>query len=356
MSCHPCTEKSGDGMEIKNKIRVLIVDDSMVYREIMAKAVETDPILEVVGKASDPFEARDKILTCHPDVMVCDVEMPKMSGVEFVRRLIPQYPLPVVIVSSVSDAVFDAMSAGAVDFIEKPNPKSMQDAEHFIIELIAKIKTASQAKIITKSIKGFEDAPVSSYQMDKIIAFGASTGGTETLFRIFKNLPPNLPGILVVQHIPAVFSGMFAERLNKQTPLRVKEARSGDVVESGCVYIAPGDQHMRIKKRNGIFRIECFHGEKRNGHCPSVDILFESLAEEAGRQAVGFILTGMGSDGAQGLLKMRNNGARTFGQSENTCVVYGMPKAAYLLSAVEKQVAPDEIPDVLHNLLQKNHN
>jgi len=335
------------------KIKVLVVDDSMLAREIISKIISSDEQLEVVATAVDPFDARDKLLRFKPDVMICDVEMPKMNGVEFIRRLMPQYPLPVIVVSSVSEAVFDAMSVGAVDFITKPDIQSVADMEAFVRELNGKIHTAAKANIEKYNIfEKPEMIPNRQYDTKKIIAIGASTGGTEALYNVLKDLPPNMPGIVVVQHIPARFSKMFADRLNIQTKLHVKEAEDGDILSSGMVVIAPGDRHIRIKKNYDKYRIECIQGEKVNGHCPSVDVLFESVAREAGKNAIGVILTGMGSDGARGLWQIRKEGARTIGQDERTCVVYGMPKIAYEIGAVEMQLPLNKISYQLHMLLQ----
>ncbi|KUO70391.1 MAG: chemotaxis response regulator protein-glutamate methylesterase [Desulfosporosinus sp. BRH_c37] len=336
------------------KIKVLIVDDSLIFREVLSRGISTDPLIEVIAKAIDPFDARDKILEYYPDVMTCDIEMPKMNGIEFIRRLIPQYPLPVVVVSSVSDAVFDALNAGAVDFVIKPNVQSARDVEAFINELIAKIKIASKAKVpnlIGQSSTNVVDK--GTLIEGKIIAIGASTGGTEAIFNILKTLHPQIPGIVVAQHIPPIFSKMFADRLNDTTQLRAKEAQNGDFVEQGSVLIAPGGQHMRIKKVGERFRVECYEGEKVNGHCPSIDILFESVAKEVGEGAIGVILTGMGYDGAKGLLAMRRKGARTLGQDEKSSIVYGMPKVAFEIGAVEKQIPLEIIAQTLVTLLRR---
>ena len=335
------------------KIKVLVVDDSLIFREILARGISTDPSIEVVAKAVDPFDARDKILEYSPDVMTCDIEMPKMNGIEFIKRLLPQYPLPIVVVSSVSMAVFEAMKAGAVDFVTKPNVQAVQDVENFIYELIEKIKIAVNAKILNydgqHSPKIIEEgASVSG----KIIAVGASTGGTEAVTSIIRALPSNIPGIVVTQHIPPIFSKMFADRLNESTQLRVKEAQTGDYVEPGSVLVAPGGKHMKIKKIGERYRAECFEGDKVNGHCPSIDVLFESVAKEAGQKAIGVILTGMGYDGAKGLLAMRRKGARTLGQDEKSSVVYGMPKVAFEIGAVERQIPLESMAQAFMTLLR----
>ncbi|PJJ27409.1 protein-glutamate methylesterase/protein-glutamine glutaminase [Lacrimispora celerecrescens] len=340
-------------MENRKKIRVLIVDDSMMSREVIRRGISSDPLIEVVALAGDPFEARDKILKFHPDVITCDVEMPRMNGIEFVRRLLPQYFVPIVMVTTVSDAVFEAMEAGAIDFVAKPDIQSPKGVEEFICDLVKRIKTASTVKNalpekenVTLKVPGNMILGV-----DNIIAIGASTGGTEAIYSILRSLPPTIPGIVIAQHIPPVFSKMFAERLDTQTSLKVKEAETGDYVDQGTVLIAPGDRHMRIKRVGRRYQVECFYGDKVNGHCPSVDVLFESVAKEASGSAVGILLTGMGHDGAKGLLAMRCKGYRTIGQDEASSIVYGMPKVAFDIGAVEIQAALGCIPQVLLNLI-----
>ena len=340
--------------EVKSKIKVLIVDDSLLFREVLARGISSDSTIEVVAKAVDPFDARDKILEFHPDVMTCDVEMPKMNGIEFLRRLLPQYSLPVIVLSTMSTAVFDAMDVGAVDFVTKPDIQSPSSVEEFINDVITKIKIAANAKVnIPKTNVNWKMAVNDQLDSRKIIAIGASTGGTEALFNILKCLPSTMPGILIVQHIPPVFSRMFAERMNNQTNLKVKEAESGDIVEQGKVLIAPGGSHMRMKSVGEKYKVEVFDGDKVNGHCPSVDILFESVAKVAGSNAIGIILTGMGYDGAKGLLSIRRKGGRTIGQDEETCVVYGMPKVAKNIGAVEKQASLQRIPHILLTMLNR---
>lgn len=342
-------------MEKGKKITVLIVDDSRVSCEMITRGIAYDPEISVAAVATDPFEAGDIIPKIHPDVIVCDVEMPKMNGIEFVRRLLPQYFVPVVMISSISKAVFEAMEAGAVDFVVKPNASSTKGIEFFILELIQKIKMASTVKEVLpgtrKTKQKLNDRMVQN--AGNIIAIGASTGGTEAIFSILRSLPSSVPGIVVVQHIPPVFSRMYAERLDSQTSLQVKEAGTGDYADTGRVLIAPGDQHMRIKRIGTRYRVECFKSDKVNGHRPSVDVLFESVAKEAGESAVGIILTGMGYDGAKGLLSMRQKGSRTIGQDEASSIVYGMPKTAFDIGAVEKQEALSDIPEVLFDMLSR---
>ena len=341
-------------MEKQKKIRVLVVDDSRLSREMIARGISADPQIEVAAVAGDPFEARDKIIETRPDVITCDVEMPKMNGIEFVRRLLPQYFVPVIMVSAVSQVVFEAMEAGAVDFVVKPEqaPKGM---EAFLHDLIVKIKTASTVKAPPARPESAAGKVTGNLNHDEnnLIAIGASTGGTEAIYSILRSLPPTAPGIVIVQHIPPVFSRMFAERLNSQTALSVKEAETGDYADSGKVLVAPGDRHMRIRKVGNRYQVECFTGDKVNGHCPSVDVLFESAAKEAGACAVGILLTGMGHDGAKGLLAMRRQGGRTIGQDEKSSVVYGMPKVAFDIGAVETQAALQSIPQILSRLLSR---
>ncbi|UOO37349.1 chemotaxis response regulator protein-glutamate methylesterase [Oscillospiraceae bacterium CM] len=335
---------------LSKKIRVLIVDDSALFRGVVSKGISADPDIVVVGTAIDPFDARDKIVETDPDVMICDVVMPRMDGIEFIRRLLPQYPLRVVVVSSQSEAVLDAMNAGAVDFVAKPDTTSGRSSSIFIADLIEKIKISSYAKLpVVQSAAPAARSilqPVST-ATKKLIALGASTGGTEAIFSVLNALPTNLPGIVIVQHIPPVFSRTFAERLNRTTRLRVKEAQTGDFVEPGTAFIAPGDKHLIVNKIGDKIRLECYVGEKVNGHCPSVDVLFNSVALSIGKDAVGVILTGMGADGARGLALMRQKGARTIGQDEATSVVYGMPKVAFEIGAVEKQAPLDAIAQAI---------
>lgn len=338
-------------------IKVLIVEDSIVFRELLVQNLSKDPAIQVVGTAKDPFEARDAILAHKPDVMTLDVELPRMSGIEFLKKLMPQYPLPVVVISSLSDKVFDALKAGAVDFVAKPAVSNRKQLEDFIKnELLVKIKIASTAKIsnIKKVVMEGQEQHLSVKGNNLIVAIGASTGGTEAICDVVKEFGTDIPGIVVVQHMPPGFTKMYAKRLNEQCRITVKEAETGDRVLPGHMLIAPGgDRHMRLVKVNGVYQVECKPGPRVNGHCPSVDVLFDSVAKSAGASAVGIILTGMGGDGAKGLLAMRRAGARTIGQDESTCVVYGMPKVAYDLGAVEHQEKLSAIAGRTYALLNK---
>lgn len=335
----------------------MIVEDSLVFRELLVQNLKRDPAIEVVGTAKDPFEARDAILACKPDVMTLDVELPRMSGIEFLRKLMPQYPLPVVVISSLSDKVFDALNAGAVDFVAKPAVSSRSQLEDFIRnELLVKIKIASTAKIsnIKKTVAQQIQPHLSGKGQNLVVAIGASTGGTEAIFDVVKNYGTDIPGIVVVQHMPPGFTKMYAKRLNDQCRIRAKEAETGDRVLPGTLLLAPGgDRHMHLVKVNGVYQVEVKAGPRVNGHCPSVDVLFESVAKVAGPSAVGIILTGMGGDGAKGLLAMRKAGAKTIGQDESTCVVYGMPKVAYDLGAVQYQEKLSDIASRTYAVLNK---
>ncbi len=340
-------------------IKVLVVDDSIVFRELLVQNLGRDPAIRVVGTAKDPFEARDAILALKPDVMTLDIELPRMNGIEFLRKLMPQYPLPVVVISSLSDKVFDAMNAGAVDFVAKPAVSSRKQLEDFVRnELLVKIKIASSARIsnIKKSVMLNHANPerMSVNRGNLVVAIGASTGGTEATSAVVRQFGTDIPGIVCVQHMPPGFTQMYAKRLDDECQIRVKEAETGDRVLPGHMLIAPGgDRHMRLVKVGGSYQVEIKPGPRVNGHCPSVEVLFDSVAKAAGPDAVGIILTGMGGDGAKGLLAMRKAGARTIGQDESTCVVYGMPKVAYDLGAVEYQEKLTDIAQRTYALLNK---
>lgn len=339
------------------QIRVLIVDDSRFFREILEKGINSDRSLTVVAQAGDPYEARDAIIKYRPDVMVLDIEMPRMNGIEFLKKLMLQFPVATVMVSAMETRGLEAMNAGAVDFVIKPKTNSPEQLEEFIkTELNTKIKIASTAKIGSfKQLAHNNHSAMTPKEVrddgERIIAIGASTGGTEALAKVISGFGPDIPGTVIVQHMPPGFTAMYAERLNNQSRVFVKEARTGDILEPGVVLIAPGDAHLRVTKVNGIYRAECKTEERVSGHCPSVDVLFQSVAKAAGNKAIGVILTGMGADGAKGLLQMRRAGAETIGQDEASCVVYGMPKVAYEIGAVKYQMGLDNIAGKIYNLL-----
>lgn len=338
-------------------IRVLVVDDSIMFRNMLVQGLNADPNIEVVAEAEDAYAARDAILKFKPDVMTLDVELPRMSGIEFLRKLMPQYPLPVVMISSLNNKVFDALEAGAVDFVNKPTNLNRAQLNDFLAqELATKVKIASTAKV--GRLKKVDPVTVSTGittvgNKDSIVAIGASTGGTEAIFEVVKGFKRDIPGVVIVQHMPPGFTKMYAERLNNQCEVAVKEAQTGDRVMPGQVLIAPGDRHMRLVKVAGSYQVECKGTDRVNGHCPSVEVLFSSVAKVAGRNAIGVILTGMGGDGAKGLLEMRNAGAQTIGQDEASCVVYGMPKVAYDIGAVQYRMTLTAIAGKVYSLLSK---
>ena len=346
-----------------SKIKLLIVDDSAFYRTTISNVFLNHPKIRVVGTAQNPYEARDKILQLKPDVMTLDVEMPKMNGIEFLRILMPQHPMPVVVVSSLDGIVFDAMRAGAVDFVEKPASVVGEALEKFILEITEKVTVAAGVKMDGKYGKNLPRnktaKPViptvgSTVLPGGLIALGASTGGTEATSTILKCLPKNIPGMVITQHMPPVFTKLYAQRLNKECAVTVKEAEENDVIKPGNVYVAPGDKHLLVLKRGTDLVVHLNQGEKVNGHCPSVDVMFQSVAKIANRNTVGIILTGMGGDGAQGLLEMKEKGAYTIGQDEASCVVYGMPMVAKKMGAVTVQAPLEKIADILMRYLTKS--
>lgn len=339
-------------------IKVLVVDDSLLFRNFLVQALQADPYIEVVAQAEDVYVARDAIIKYKPDVMTLDVEMPKMNGIEFLRKLMPQYPLPVVVISALNDKVFDALEAGAVDFIHKPSNMDREALNTFIRqEFVTKVKIASTAKVAGLKMAGsssFMSTPtsLSAEARSKILAIGASTGGTEAIYEVVKRFKRDIPGVVVVQHMPPGFTKMYANRLNNQCDVAVKEAENGDRVLPGQVLIAPGDRQMKLVKVGTGYQVECRGTERVSGHCPSVDYLFSSVARAAGKNAVGVILTGMGADGAKGLLEMRKAGAVTIGEDEASCVVYGMPKVAYDIGAVQYQVSLDSVTSKIYSVLK----
>jgi two-component system chemotaxis response regulator CheB len=334
-----------------------------MFRESLARELRKDPYIVVVGTAADPFEARDKIISMTPDVMTLDVEMPKMNGIEFLRRLLPQYPLPVIVSSSLVVSVFDAMAAGAVDFVAKPAAGAAA-MEAYAADMISKIKIAAGIDVSAKfkpvpksrpaprSVLRPASAPgaLPSQRLtrlpdnNRVIAIGASTGGTEAIFNVLTKLPADIPGTVIVQHMPGGFTKLYAERLNKSCAFEVREAADNDALRQGLVLLAPGGEYqMKLVKNPSGYSVKLVEMEKVSGHKPSVDFLFDSVADAAGSNAIGVILTGMGADGAKGLLKMREKGAYTIGQDETSCVVYGMPMVAFKNGAVVKQLPLDQI-------------
>ena len=343
-----------------DKIRLLIVDDSVFFRKALTEALASDPRIQVIGSAVDAMDAMDKIKALKPDVATLDVEMPKLNGIDFLKQLMPVNPLPVVVVSSAPIRVLDALSAGAVEFVRKPEIKGPDGMRRFMSELTVKIHIAAAAKVARRGpvrSPGVLSSPAAapaaahppltlrrSFGTDApIIAIGASTGGTEAILEVVRDLPANTPGVVIVQHMPPVFTKMYAQRLDRICKMSVKEAEPGDRVEQGKIIIGAGEYHLRLAKDAKGYYVRSEQGPKVSGHCPSVDVLFDSVAEIAKGNAMGVILTGMGADGAKGLLKMRQAGAYTVGQDKETCVVYGMPMVAFNNGAVQKQFPLGEI-------------
>lgn len=341
--------------DTETRVRVLVVDDSALARQIITSAISRDPRIEVIGTAPDVYVARDRIVSARPDVITLDVEMPRMDGVQFLKRLMPQFPVPVVVVSALTKrgaaVTLDALASGAVDFVPKPSSSFGQNLDQMADELIEKILVASRTDVSRWRDQNFTLAKVASRptvlqeSSSKVIAIGASTGGTVALTRVIPGLPATTPGIVIVQHMPPVFTGMFAEKLNMSSNMEVKEAEDGDRVLTGRVLVAPGGLQTTVERRGGRYVTRCTPGAPVSGHCPSVDVLMQSVAESVGSNAAAVMLTGMGSDGARGMRAMRDQGASTVAQDEATCVVFGMPKKAFENGGAEKLVPIDRIAD-----------
>ncbi len=343
-------------------IRVLIVDDSALVRNILSQGLNLDPGIEVVGTASDPYQARDKIVQLRPDVLTLDVEMPRMDGVAFLRKLMPQFPMPVVMVSSLTQRgkqiTIDALDAGAVDFVAKPTSNVASGLNAMIGELQVKVKIASTANVAHWKGKRVETRPqplagskALAESTDKVIAIGASTGGTEAIRKVITQFPATTPGVVIVQHMPGGFTKMFSDRLNTLCAMEVKEAQDGDRVRNGLILIAPGGMQMKVVRSGGFYQVKCGGSDKVSGHCPSVDVMMRSVTEHVGANAVGGMLTGMGGDGSDGMLEMKKAGARCIAQDEASSVVFGMPKVAFEKGGAEKLVPLDKIAQTLLNLL-----
>jgi two-component system chemotaxis response regulator CheB len=345
-----------------SKIKVLIVDDSAIVRKIFNETLSKEPDIEVVGTAPDPYVARDKIVQLKPDVITLDIEMPRMDGLTFLKKLMQYYPLPVIVVSSLtpqgSKMALDALESGAVEVLAKADTSySVGDMSD---QLIEKIRMAAKAHVRWRPEPStlpprpaVGDSPSLSETTQKIIAIGASTGGTEAIKAVLMSMPPNTPGILIVQHMPALFTTSFAERLNQLCQVRVREAKDGDSVLNGEALIAPGNFHMVLKRSGSRYYANVKEGPLVHHQRPAVDVLFHSVAKCAGPNAVGVILTGMGADGADGLLQMKKAGAKTIAQDEASCVVSGMPKEAVKVGAVDRIAPLDRIPQEIIHLLQR---
>lgn len=338
------------------KVRVMVVDDSMVARSLIIHGLSAHPRIEVVGFAINALDAKRKIPQLNPDVLTLDVEMPAMSGIDFLKQWLPTHPLPVILVSSLNLKVFDALACGAVDFVRKPDEH--ESPELFINALTQRVLAAANAKVRSApgAAAAADKAPVlptgplgPSPTLDKvIIGLGASTGGTEATLEVMKRLPEDIPAMVVVQHMPPGFTKMYAERLNRLCRMEVREARTGDELRRGLVLVAPADLQARVVRMGpNKYTLSCSPGEKISGHRPSVDALFQSMSEAVTGKMVGIIMTGMGQDGAAGLLAMRQKGAYTIGQDKDSSVVYGMPKIANDIGAVKIQASCETISSVL---------
>ena len=332
------------------KIRVLVVDDSAIVRKIFTEELSKYPDIEIVGTAPDPFVARDKIIALKPDVITLDVEMPRMDGITFLKKLMKYFPVPTIIVSSLthkgSKLTLEALDIGAVEVIGKPGGSySVGDMS---IQLAEKIRVASKINLSKREVSPVEPGKppmrAMSQTTNKVIAIGASTGGTEALKAVLTQMPPGSPGIVVVQHMPAHFTTAFAERLNGLCQMTVKEAENNDPVTQGTVLIAPGNYHMILRRSGARYYVEIKTGPMVHHQRPAVDVLFKSTAKYVGPNAIGVILTGMGADGAEGLLEMKQAGAGTIAQDEASCVVFGMPKEAIKLGAADKILPLSQIP------------
>jgi two-component system chemotaxis response regulator CheB len=356
----------------KPRIKVLVVDDSALMRHVLSEILNSDPGIEVVGVASDPYIARDKIKLLNPDVLTLDVEMPKMDGLQFLRNLMRLRPMPVVMVSSLTQknasVTLDALELGAVDFVSKPEIDIASKLKDYADDIIEKVKVARYATVnklvYSKETRCNETfiSPTGNTTFssdlhfkttDQIIAIGASTGGTEAIREVLERLPIDTPGTVIVQHIPGMFSGPFAERMNKCSAMTVCEAQDGQRVLHGHAYIAPGDFHLSLRRSGARYYCVLSDHDPVNRHRPSVDVLFHSVAKYVGKNAVGVILTGMGKDGAEGLKAMHEAGASTIVQNEASSVVWGMPGAAVAVGAVDEVLAIEKISARIVSLFEE---
>jgi two-component system chemotaxis response regulator CheB len=342
------------------KTRILIIDDSAIVRKLLSEALSEEKDIEVVGTAPDPFAARDKILALKPDVLTLDIEMPRMDGLTFLKKLMHYQPMPVVVISSLGQAgcqaTLEALRLGAVEVLAKPG--GPYSAGELRMDLAAKIRAAAAARLRrspeTPPARPEPSPPLPAFDAATVVAIGASTGGTDAIQEVLTRMPADGPGIVITQHIPPVFSLAFANRLNEICPMEVKEARDGDTLARGRALVAPGNFHMLLRKSpGGGFRVTVQDGPRVCYQRPSVDVMFSSVADAAGPRAVGVLLTGMGSDGARGLLKMKQTGAGTIAQDEASSVVYGMPREAVRLGAADHVVPLGRIPAAILSQLRR---
>ena len=341
-----------------HKLKLMVVDDSPLFRTWLIRSLSADDRFQIVGYAVNALDAQEKIPLLQPDMLTLDIEMPGMSGIDFLKRLLPVHPIPVILVSSLNLRVFDALEAGAVDFVRKPDEANGLSKEIFLSMLRSKLLVAAASHVHLPSVPAspqtakkrivspltaagnpFLNRPKTSAaaSQETVIAIGASTGGTEAILEVVKNFPADTPGVVITQHMPAGFTAMYADRLNRICKMEVREAKNGDRIRKGLMLLAPGGLQMRVVPLGNSYAVSVQEGEKVNGHRPSVDVLFDSVALHVREHAIGVLLTGMGADGAAGLLRMRKNGAYTIGQDKNSCVVYGMPMEAHKIGAVCQQ-------------------
>lgn len=336
------------------KIKVLIVDDSKTMRKILENLLTSDPNIEIIESLETAEQAEEFLKSNSPDVITLDINLPGMSGVDFLKKHKTKLKIPTVLITSLNindgSKVFEGLEAGAVDYIQKPDFDKMTHESDMIVE---KIKTAAKVKVADAIYSNISNKKHLRFNQNTLIAIGSSTGGTNAIKNILELLPAEIPPILVVQHIPAAFSNSFAKRLDQLFPFTVKEANDGELIKKNTVYIAPGGIHMKIKKSPLGFKVHLEDGELVNRFKPSVDVMFDSIVQYYNKEVIGVVLTGMGRDGAQGLLNLKNAGARTIIQNEESCVVYGMPKAACDLGAAEHEVHLKEIPKLLESLSHK---
>lgn len=339
-----------------NRHKVLIVDDSSLMRQLLTQILGSDPELEVVGAAGDPYVARDKIKALNPDVLTLDIEMPRMDGLTFLEKLMHGHPMPVVMISSLTakgaDTTLRALGLGAIDYVSKPKIDVSNGTIEQAEEIVAKVKAAARARVRHAAAAKSSHSPLQGRQYQfsathKVVAVGASTGGTEALKELLSPLPADFPGVVIVQHMPEAFTHQFSERLDSLCKIRVKEAQDGDRILPGHALLAPGGHHMAVIRKGMEYGVHVYRGERVNRHLPSVDVLFSSCARSMGKNGLGVLLTGMGADGARGMLEMKQAGAYNIAQDESTSVVFGMPKEAIRLDAVDQVLPLDQIPSAL---------
>ncbi|QFU20586.1 chemotaxis response regulator protein-glutamate methylesterase [Shewanella eurypsychrophilus] len=338
-------------------INVLVIDDSPLVRQLLSHLLNDADDIKVIATAEDPYEARDLIKKFNPDVLTLDIEMPKMDGIAFLRNIMKLRPMPVIMVSTLTAkgaaVTLEALSIGAVDFISKPKSDLTNQLVHYKQELIDKVRLAYRSKVRPRATQPIVNKPLSGVMFsNRLIAIGASTGGTEAIQSVLTRLPSNTPPVVIAQHIPAAFSASFAKRLDSHCVMKVIEAQGGELLKAGTAYLAPGNQHMIVVRKGSSLFTKLLDSEPVNRHKPSVDVLFDSVAQCAAKSTIGIILTGMGKDGAKGLLNLKQNGSYTIAQDEASSVVWGMPGAAVEIDAHHEQMHLDKIPQKLLFLLK----